>query len=84
MDLFAKKIQENVSIKTAFPEYDGPHTEEACYEYIREKFQGIVSNINFERQFYVHPTTAIDKNKLLVVWDSLSQIILRNAIESAF
>jgi len=67
MDLFSNKIEKNISIKVAFPEYDGPCKEEDCFSYISDKFKSIVrSNKNVSRKFYCHGTTVIDKKKYSV------------------
>jgi len=74
MDLFEIKMKNGVSIKSAFQEYNGPTEVEPCFDYISGKFKEVVQGVSFERQFFCHPTTAIDSKKLLQVWDNVAAL----------
>jgi len=82
MDLFEEKIKENKNITPAFPDYDGPCDIDSCKLYIQEKFTNIAVEIDNTRTLFCHETTAIDKNKLMTVWESLSKIFISSTVKN--
>ncbi|VDK74806.1 unnamed protein product [Litomosoides sigmodontis] len=73
-DVFAEKIK-RVSIKIAFPEYDGPQTYEDSVRFIEQKFEAV--NANPEKTIYIHHTCATDKNQLQAILDSVIDMVIQ-------
>ncbi|VDN08384.1 unnamed protein product [Thelazia callipaeda] len=73
-DLFAEKIK-RVSIKTAFPEYNGPQTYDDSVRYIEEQFEAL--NTNPEKTIYIHQTCATDTNQVQIILDSVIDMIIQ-------
>jgi len=78
-DLFLEKMKQGKSIKSAFPEYPGGCNPEESIEYIKNKFKEV--NNNFSKELYFYETTAIDREKLIVIWDGVSFIAMNNTLE---
>ncbi|CAG9538873.1 unnamed protein product [Cercopithifilaria johnstoni] len=73
-DLFAEKIK-RVSIKIAFPEYDGPQTYDDSVLFIEKKFEAV--NANLEKTIYTHQTCATDTNQVQIILDSVIDTIIQ-------
>uniref|UniRef100_A0A0R3RK32 Guanine nucleotide-binding protein G(I) subunit alpha n=1 Tax=Elaeophora elaphi TaxID=1147741 RepID=A0A0R3RK32_9BILA len=73
-DLFAEKIK-RVSIKIAFPEYDGPQTYDDSIRFIEEKFEAL--NANPEKTIYTHQTCATDTNQVQIILDSVIDMVIQ-------
>ncbi|KAM3717017.1 Guanine nucleotide-binding protein alpha-3 subunit [Dirofilaria immitis] len=73
-DLFAEKIK-RVSIKTAFPEYNGPQTYDDSVRFIEEKFEAL--NANPEKTIYIHQTCATDTNQVQMILDSVIDMVIQ-------
>uniref|UniRef100_A0A915PYU6 Uncharacterized protein n=1 Tax=Setaria digitata TaxID=48799 RepID=A0A915PYU6_9BILA len=73
-DLFAEKIK-RVSIKIAFPEYNGPQTYEDSVRFIEEKFEAL--NANPEKTIYIHQTCATDTNQVQIILDSVIDMVIQ-------
>uniref|UniRef100_A0A914XGS7 Uncharacterized protein n=1 Tax=Plectus sambesii TaxID=2011161 RepID=A0A914XGS7_9BILA len=73
-DLFEEKIA-RVSIKVAFPEYDGPSTFDATSDYIQQKFENLNANEE-EKSIYVHLTCATDTNQVQLVLESVIDMLV--------
>jgi len=72
-------MEEKRNITSAFPEYTGPCEIESCIDYIQEKFKG--QNMIYQREIVFHNTTAIDRDKLIKIWDQVSTIVLNEALK---
>ncbi|EJW80213.1 guanine nucleotide-binding protein G(k) subunit alpha [Wuchereria bancrofti] len=73
-DLFAEKIK-RVSIKIAFPEYNGPQTYDDSVRFIEEKFEAL--NTNPEKTIYTHQTCATDTNQVQMILDSVIDMVIQ-------
>jgi len=52
MDLFEEKLKKDVSIKMAFPEYDGTCEVEPSFQFISKKFKDVAMDSFMGRQFF--------------------------------
>ncbi|CAD5223772.1 unnamed protein product [Bursaphelenchus okinawaensis] len=79
-DLFAEKIQ-NISIRSAFPDYKGPQTYDDCISFIRSKFEAL--NSNPRKTVYVHQTCATDTNQVQLILDSVISMIIQSNLHKS-
>jgi len=75
-DILEQKIKENIHIRTLFPEYEGEENFKDYSDFIINLY---VSNIDREKDFYMHVTNATDIDVMKVVWIAIYDIILRRA-----
>lgn len=80
-DIFAEKIADH-PLSTYFPAYKGRNEFGEAAEWIQLQFQQ--KNPNPDRQIYAHITCATDKNNVKMVFEVCKDIILRQAINTAF
>jgi len=81
-DLFEKKIN-TLDLKHCFPEYNGGCDAKKAKEYIRQKFTDANKNCG-DRGLYTHFTTATDTENIRVVFNAISDIMLRQVLDAAF
>lgn len=80
VDLFENKILNmGKSLKTYFPEFEGPDTVEDSLIWIREKFLSFCEDEG--REIFVHNTTATDTENVNNVFKACQQVILRKNIK---
>jgi len=79
-DLFKEKIGV-WPITSCFPNYAGPLTETAQYEFIKEAF--IQRNQVRSRKIFVHQTCATDTNHIKTIFDAVNHTIIDQALISA-
>jgi len=77
-DLFEKKIEEGISIESAFPDYDGKVDYDECLEYIQNQFLGAVTDK--KKEIYLHVTVATSSDNIQAVWETSQSIILQDII----
>jgi GTPase SAR1 family protein len=77
IDLFNEKVAK-VSIKVAFPDYEGPDTYEAALKYIEEKF---LEQNKQPKLVFPHPTCATDTRNVEKVFDACRLVILKENLE---
>jgi len=80
-DLLQEKVDQGVSIKIAFPEYDGDNTFDEYVDYIYEKFIGVI-NIK-SKHVYKHVTNATNTDNIEYVWNAVQDIVLQKALDNA-
>lgn len=76
-DIFAEKIRRS-SLKKAFPEYTGKDNYEEASAYIRRKFESLHPGRGYGRSIYTHFTCATSDESMEFVFDSVTEVILRN------
>lgn len=76
-DLFEEKIK-TIDLTCAFPEYKGGCEYTKAVQYIQEKFMS--QNENPKKLIYPNITCATDTNQIKIVFASVQDIVLRNAI----
>jgi len=79
-DLFEDKIS-RVPLNVCFPEYDGINAYKEGIKYISDKF--LAMNQNSGKNIYIHVTCATDTECIIVVFNAVKDIILRNALLGA-
>lgn len=76
-DLFEHKIQhQNITI--CFKEYKGPHTEEDCYNYIKDQFLKYADRGS--RTVTVHKTCATSTQHMKHIFDGVNHQIINRAL----
>jgi len=75
-DLLQKKIDEEIPLQMAFPEYEGDDNFEDYKEYIIERF---MEKLHY-RECYTHTTIATDTSVMTVVWNAIFDIIISKHI----
>lgn len=79
-DIFKEKIK-IVPLTYALPDYKGENTFEATTEYLKDLFRK--RNKNTKREVYVHLTCATDDQNVIKIFQSVSDIIIKNTLEKA-
>lgn len=79
-DLFKEKIHRSPLTK-AFPEYKGAQTYEEASAYIRYKFESLNKQKASGKEIYTHFTCATSNENVKNVFDSVTDVILRNNIK---
>ena len=75
-DLFEEKVRRK-SIKTVFPDYDGPEfSAEESGEFIIDKYINRSQIKMTKRPIYTHKTTATDTQLVRIVFQNVTEIIL--------
>ena len=81
IDLFQQKIKKT-DLAQFFPEYEGGKNFESAANFIRSKYEEKNRNPR-HKTIYSHFTCATDTQQLAKVFDSIKDIILNKAFESA-
>ncbi|CAH8559005.1 unnamed protein product [Dicrocoelium dendriticum] len=76
MDLFMEKIGRS-PLNKYFPAYNGENTYEEASEYIRHTFESI-NSYAAEKEIYTHFTCATDTTNIQFVFESVTDMIIRN------
>jgi len=79
-DLFSELIV-NEPITSCFPEYNGPLSEDAQYEYIKKKYE--MQNTNENREIFVHRTCATNSDQMKVIFNAVNHTIINRALVQA-
>lgn len=79
-DLFQVKI-EKVSLRTCFPDYDGPDTYEDGCNYIQAQFES--KSRNPSKSIYSHITCATDTGNVSAVFNAVKDIIIQTGLTEA-
>lgn len=79
-DLFKEKIV-NWPITSCFPNYSGPLTEYAQFEYIKEAFKS--RNSLRYRNIYVHQTCATDTDHIRTIFEAVNHTVIDKALIGA-
>jgi len=79
-DIFAEKIQK-VDLSVCFPQYTGGKDFEAASKFIISQF--VAQNDNPKKEIYPHLTCATDTSNMTVVFNTVRETILKNAIASS-
>lgn len=79
-DLFAQKIMKS-PITVCFPEYKGQNSYEECALYIQMKFENL-NRRKDHKQIYTHFTCATDTSNIQFVFDSVTDVIIKNNLSS--
>ena len=74
-DLFQEKIQ-YIPLTVCFPEYDGLDEYEEAVEYVRRKFE-LLNGGMVDREIHSHLTCATDTNNIRVVFDVVTDVIIK-------
>lgn len=78
-DLLEEKVKRK-KIKTYFPEFEGPeHDYDAAIEFFSEKFRSM-NRFPKDRDIYIHPTDATDKENIKVVDVIVQEIIMKTIL----
>jgi len=77
-DLFQKMIKTH-PITTCFPKYKGELTEEAQYNYIKQRYLAMVA----PRKIFVHRTCATNTEHIEVIFNVVNIGIIKRAFENA-
>jgi GTPase SAR1 family protein len=83
-DLFEEKLKAGVSLKTMFPDFDGPDTwsseadTEEAIRFVEDKF--LAENEHPAKMVYVHPTCATDTNNVQAVFGAVKDSVLSNVL----
>ena len=81
-DLFEEKIKKS-PLTICFPEYEGKNEYEEASEYVREQFEA--QNKHAEsKEIYTHFTCATDKGIARIVFDAVSDVLMRKVLDSIF
>jgi len=80
-DLLQERVDQGISIKIAFPEYDGEDEFNAYVDYIYSKFKDVIKNQS--KPIYQHVTNATSKDNIKFVWSSVQNIVLEKALDSS-
>lgn len=79
-DLFIQKLK-TTSIKICFRDYNGSNDYEESWLYIEKKFQEL--NKNQKSKFiYSHFTCATDTENVKFVFDSVTDVIIKNNLKN--
>jgi hypothetical protein len=88
-DLFKEKLKV-VSIKSAFPAYDGPEQVtgdcnlerlyEICYEYIKEEF---LAGVHTDKEVTCHLTCATDTSHVAKIFQTVRDAVFMRNLEAA-
>lgn len=79
-DLFLEKVEElQISLKCAFPEYNGAQKYDSCVKYIEKKF--FMANEVPNKNIYCHQTCATDTQQVQFVLDSVMDTILSSKLK---
>jgi len=76
-----KKIDEGVSLKIGFPDYDGPHEYQAYIDFITQKYAS--QSFNKEKKLYPYITIATSQENVEAVWNVCNDIILQKALSAS-
>jgi len=76
-DLFHEKIRD-WPITSCFPNYKGPFTEDAQFNYIKATFNN--QNTNSARNIFVHRTCATDTSHMKKIFDAVNKSIINQAL----
>lgn len=80
IDLFQEKIK-HIPLTVAYPSYSGPQEYEPSAHFIRKKFEAL--NDNPKRVIYSSLVCATDSKNIAIVFNSVSDILLRKNLEKA-
>ncbi|KAL0484932.1 guanine nucleotide-binding protein G(i) subunit alpha [Acrasis kona] len=72
-DLFKHKIKRE-SLKTTFPEYDGPEEYDPALKYINNKFTSMDKSTKQERTIYTYPICAMQKEVVQETFDNIGAV----------
>ncbi|ERL94868.1 hypothetical protein D910_12141, partial [Dendroctonus ponderosae] len=78
-DLFEEKIARS-PLTICFPEYDGPNTYQEASAYIRMKFENL-NRRKDQKEIYTHFTCATDTSNIQFVFDSVTDVIIKNNLK---
>lgn len=77
-DLFKQKLAK-ASLSICFPEYNGGDDFETACQFVQEKFLSL--NGNASKPIYPHVTCATDTQQIHVVFNAVTDILLRSVFE---
>ncbi|XP_055352615.1 guanine nucleotide-binding protein G(i) subunit alpha-like [Paramacrobiotus metropolitanus] len=77
-DLFEEKIHRS-PLTVCFPEYHGGNSYEEASAYIQMRFE--LLNHNPDKEIYSHFTCATDTNNMEFVFDSVTDVIIKNQLK---
>lgn len=80
-DLFVEKINDNISIIEAFPDYNGQHDVEACYSYIKQQFEKQCRDKS--RKIHTFRTIATKRDDVEKTFGDVRRILISQALERA-
>ena len=81
-DSFEEKIVKS-PLTICFPEYKGKNEYEEACEYVREQFESQNKRTD-TKEIYTRFTCATNTNNLRYLHDSLSDVLLRNVLDTVF
>jgi len=76
-DLFMEKINRS-DLKKCFPDFPGPNTKEAAFEYIKDQFVSLNTNPN--RKIYTQITVATDIDNIRQAMENVREIVVHHAL----
>jgi len=76
-DLFMEKINRS-DLKKCFPDFPGPNTKEAAFEYIKDQFVSLNTNPN--RKIYTQITVATDIENIRQAMENVREIVVHHAL----
>lgn len=77
-DLFEKKLESGIDLKSCFPLYDDGCKKEKAMEYIKKKY--LEKNKFSNREIYSHYTIATDTQNIKIVFNAVQDILLSATI----
>ncbi|XGW12211.1 hypothetical protein V3C99_013140 [Haemonchus contortus] len=81
IDIFKRKLL-TTSIKTCFKDYKGAQVFEESAQYVKDRFQRLVSSeIQYEKPLYVHFTNATDTRNIDRVFESCLDVVFKISME---
>lgn len=79
-DLFKEKLPKS-DLSLCFPDYKAGNNFDAACDFIRDKFFALLDNS--ERPLYCHITCATDTNSVQVVFNAVTDIIIRTVLQQS-
>lgn len=76
-DLFKEMISNN-PLNMCFPEYEGRNSYEEASAYIKNQYEMLNKHLEGQREIYSHFTCATDTSHLEVIFDCVSDVVLKN------
>jgi GTPase SAR1 family protein len=83
-DIFRQKIESGKSIKTAFPDYDGPNDFESQTRFLEKTFTNVIDpTTGSPKEIYTHVTCATNTENVRVVFEAVRDFILNKALQGS-
>jgi len=82
-DLFEERLKDPAGFKAfqeTFPEYEGTDDKMEGLEYIKELFMAVVKDHPKTNPIKCHNTCALDRDSLVVVWRTVREFLLKQAL----